>query len=354
MRIDVLRGEKAAEADVISGEALSQLVGQEVTPWDALMMFESESDDTADTHRRRLLFRLDYWYLDTPLDVADQPEAPVLSLCSIPVQRLQLASLSSAERQRLVFVQQDNNAFYLLPSSEPVLAAAFSSCDDALDVMQPLFADLSNDVAAQARHAYAVLDRLSLSLLKSLIQKTIRLGATFVRIDDTVPALRSDIALALVVLVALRKRTFNPNGGGVELGLHAFLKRLVIISIEDAWPADDHRLRAVGQQLNDAEHSSRWRLDSADVAAVLLWVALHIPLMLHKPGWTPSCAELRCWLRLAELARTSTSVWQCDGQRGAKIPPLALPSADVSSLSGPNALCSLSYLFEQFIFGMSG
>lgn len=320
IRMEAIRGTQARDGSVVTEEAMATLVGAAMTPMAALRLFEPASDGAADGHSRRLIFMMHYWTLDTPESVDDQPlAATVYQLHATTVSVTAVHRLSIAERAQLVPIVQDDERVYVQLASDT--EAAFSSWRVAAASVLP---DIP---VAQLDAVWQALAPLSLSMLKSLVQKIIRSRPAHVDFADSLRVTAS-CALVVAILVALDKQSFNPNGGGIETGLTAMLKRVgVIIPVEDAWPVD---------------RTPQTMLRLACLAAV----------SSRRPHWSAPASVVSDILltALASLHSELVLEWQVDSRNE---PPVAVPRFETPT-SGTDAMLHVSFVVENFLGGMKG
>lgn len=220
--VEALGGDLGADPTVISGENAERLVSEVLTPLDALALFSPTSSGTADPHRRRLFFLLDYWQLET-VELPDQMPlgAPVLRLACGTVAQSNVNSCSLAERRRLVrLVGAGDRRLYLLPEPADGNTGYCRTPEARLALVEQALDSMTPPDAATVTTLFGALDRLSLGCLKSLLQKIVRTGARLVDVTGALTAdgsplapLPAELVLAATVARLLPLSMFNPHGG---------------------------------------------------------------------------------------------------------------------------------------------
>lgn len=334
--VEALGGDLGADPTVISGENAERLVSEVLTPLDALALFSPTSSGTADPHRRRLFFLLDYWQLET-VELPDQMPlgAPVLRLACGTVAQSNVNSCSLAERRRLVrLVGAGDRRLYLLPEPADGNTGYCRTPEARLALVEQALDSMTPPDAATVTTLFGALDRLSLGCLKSLLQKIVRTGARLVDVTGALTAdgsplapLPAELVLAATVARLLPLSMFNPHGGGLETGLAALFKRGAIICVEDAWPGTD----------------------AGSAAPVVDWMMACAALAAARRSWTPPTSYLALAIRTLDAARRSRTVCNFSLERGHDLNPLASLPAGSPMMMG--ASC---YLFDHFLGGMAG
>jgi hypothetical protein len=121
----------------------------------------------------------------------------------------------------------------------------------------------------------------TLSALKSIFQKIIRYSPNIIEIEDE----KYDAELVLTVCIykmLLSPSSFNPDVSTSERGLHVFIKRLMIILVEDACLEDNYE----------------------DLPSILLELAAG-SLLSTSNDWWPSKVTFNRWLEYAKSALKS-------------------------------------------------
>lgn len=325
--VERLAGSLPDEPGTISEANAQQLVGTTMTPLEALEMFEETGAGNEDPHRRRLIFMLDYWQLETTeMPASMPPDAFVLVLSAAGVRRSSVATHSIDERRRFVRLPSATKRLYVLPESAPPDTRHCQSAgeraafvEQVLDSMEPV--DSSSVATA--------VDGLALGVLKSLLQKIVRTGAQRVQLEGVTladgsqaPDVDAAVVLAAVVARMLTRSMFNPHGGGLETGLAAVFKRGAICSLEDAWP-------------------------TGEGAAGVEWMMVCAAVALNRRRWAPPHEYLVRAARLLDACRRSRTVCVFDGARAKSLPLLdTLPDND--------SLGTVRFLFDHFVGGMTG
>ena len=316
--LENLGGSVGTDPAAIDPDDAARIMGAPMFPVDILTLFVPETTGRDDIHRRRLLFLLNYWELESferpeDMDVA----APVIELACGSVGHSSVGVLSLAERRHLVRLRRENACVYVQP---PVLhgTATVPAIADFVELVYP-----GADPEA-VDHCVAALRPLSLSMCKSLLQKLVRTGAahvSLVGIGDGI-SVPSTLLMAALVIHMVPLSLFNPSGSGIESGVTALFKRTAIICYEDAWPAE-----------------------LADPSAAVEWLTVCAALGVARRRWiAPPDYLRRCFEILAAAHRSRTfCAYSHSG-----------PASAAAEFPGKHPLDRSRFLFENFIGGMRG